>query len=354
MRRSPILNVVVVVAMCAAWPALTSSQSVSPRALSAPWMTSPAVQRLYEQAKTEGEVVIWGSQNRELSWIPEVFNARFPGIEVKWTADRAAGTKVVTEHRARRYSVDVFHFSLGGTLPVHRRRILGTNDWTIWGNRPDDVLLDGAAGATHNLVYAVVYNENLVAAADLPTSWDDLLTPRWQGKLVASQFLLPRLLGFLALEWGEAKATRYARALIDEQDTLITRAPREGLLQSGERVMAVGEFIGSAMFWKSEGLPIGWVAMPLMPAAQFVAAPLARAPHPSAAKLLSGWMTTEEAKAARERLRFNADVRPGAHSNLADVLESQGGRVLYEDLSNMMSRAALYEKLSAIVTGQAR
>ena len=34
------------------------------------WADSVAVERLYEQAKDEGGVVIWGSQNRELSWIP--------------------------------------------------------------------------------------------------------------------------------------------------------------------------------------------------------------------------------------------------------------------------------------------
>ena len=348
MPRSLNLTALAIAVLCVAWPTLSPSQPT------APWATSSAVQRLYEQAKAEGEVVIWGSQNRELNWIPEEFNARFPGIDVTWTADRAAGTKIVTEQRARRYAVDVFHFSLGGMLPLHRRRMLGSNDWSIWGNRPEDVLLDGTAGATHNLVYAVVYNENLVAEADRPTSWEDLLAPGWKGKLVASQFLLPRLLGFLALEWGEAKATRYARALIEDQNILITRAPREGILQSGERVMAVGEFIGSAMYWKSQGLPTGWAAMPLVPATQFAAAPLARAPHPNAAQLLAGWLTTDEAKAARERLRFSADVRPGARSNLADALTRQGGHILFEDLSNMESRAALYEKLSAIVTGQVR
>lgn len=323
-------------------------------AAQATWTPSAAVQRLYAAAKAEGEVVIWGSQNRELNWIPEAFNARFPGIDVTWTADRAAGTKVVAEYRARRHAVDVFHFSLGGMLPLHERGILGRQDWTAFGTRASDVLLDGAAGATHNLVYAVVYNDQLVSADELPATWDDLLAPRWKGRLVASQFLLPRLLGFLALEWGEARASRYASALIDDQKTLVTRAPREGILQRGERELAVGEFVGSALYWRSLGLPTSWAAMSVMPATQFAAAPLARAPHPNAARLLAGWLTTDEAKAHRERLRFDADVRPGSGSPLAEQLAAHGGRIVFEDTDNMAARAALYERLSAIVTGQAR
>jgi len=318
------------------------------------WIDAPEVRRLYQQARAEGRVVLWGSQNREIDWIPEVFNARFPGIEVELNADRAAGTKIVAEQRARRYAVDVFHFSLGGMLPLQQRRILGENDWALWGNGPSDVLLDGAAGATHNLVYALVYNDVLVPAADLPASWLALLEPRWKGKLVASQFLLPRLLGFLALEWGESRTAEFARALIEDQDTLITRAPREGILQRGERLVAVGEFVGSAQYWKSQGLPTGWVALPIVPAAQFAVAPLARAPHPNAARLLAGWLTSDEAKAARERLRFDADIRPGATSALATALSAQGRTVLYEDVDTMVERASLYERLSRIVTGQVR
>jgi hypothetical protein len=48
-------------------------------------------------------------------------------------------------------------------LPVDRRCVLATNDWTIWSNGPEDVLLDGKVGVTHNLVYAVVYIANAMS-----------------------------------------------------------------------------------------------------------------------------------------------------------------------------------------------
>jgi ABC-type Fe3+ transport system substrate-binding protein len=318
------------------------------------WQSSPAVKTLYEKARAEGDVVLWGPQDRELDWIPAEFGKRFPGIKVTWSADRAATTRIITEQRAGRYAVDVLTFSLGGMLPLAERKMLGTNDWLPWTTDPRSVLLDGSTAALYNLVYTVVYNESLVKPGDVPRTWDDLLAPRWKGKLVASQFLLPRLLGFFALEWGEAKATAYARALLDQQDTLITRAPREVILQRGERLIGIGEFVSAAMYWKSQGMTIGWAPMPLMAAAQFGVTPLAKAPHPNAARLLAGWMISSEAKTARERLRFDADVRPGAKTALAARLAATGAKVVYEDVPNMKARAAHYEALSALVAGRAR
>lgn len=318
------------------------------------WTTSPAVTALYGQAQSEGEVVLWGPQDREVDWIAAEFGKRFPGIKVTASADRAANTKAITEHRAGRYAVDVVTFSLGGLLPLADRRMLGPNDWTIWNNDARGVWLDGTTAGLYNLVYTIVYNETLVKRDELPRTWEDLLAPTWKGKLVASQFLLPRLLGFFALEWGEAKTAAYAKALLDQQDILITRSPREVILQRGERLMGVGEFVSASLYWKSLGMTIGWAPMPIMPAAQFGVATLARAPHPNAARLLAGWLTTSEAKAARERLRFDADVRAGAKTNLASQLTSSGARIVYEDVPNMKARATFYETMSALVAGRTR
>src|SRR5262245_35903695 len=308
-----------------------------------PWQNSPAVKALYERAQAEGEVVLWGPQDRELDWIPAEFGKRFPGIKVTWSADRAANTRIITEQRAGRHAVDVLTFSLGGVLPLAERKLLGANDWQAWGVNPQSVVLDGTSASVYHLVYTIVYNEKLVNAADLPKTWEDLLAPRWKGKLVASQFLLPRLLGFLALEWGEAKTAAYARALIEQQDTLITRAPREVILQRGEREVGVGEFVSASLYWKkSLGMPIGWTAMPIMGAAQFVVAPLATAPHPQAARLLAGWLASAEAKLLRERLRHDADIRSGA-TELAGQFAAARARIIFETVANMKARATHYE-----------
>ena len=48
---------------------------------------SPEVKKLYEAAKKEGKVIVWGTQRREVEWIPAAFGAMFPGIEVQVLGD---------------------------------------------------------------------------------------------------------------------------------------------------------------------------------------------------------------------------------------------------------------------------
>jgi len=318
------------------------------------WKDSPAVRALYDKAKQEGKVIIWGPQQREVDWIPEPFGSMFPGIEVQWLGDNNIATKAIAEARAGRHDVDVFHTSLGGIIPLNQRELLATIDWSIFGTAGSNVALGGKVGLTSNHVYAVVYNAEKVKESDLPRQWTDLLDPRYKGKMAGSLFLLPRLVGFLGLEWGEDKALQFARDLVDKTDILLTRAPRDSLLQSGERVYAVADFDSAGMFWASQGLPVKYVIPQPAAAVQFVTSVLDKAPNPNAARLLAGWMTTPEAKRAREKMRFESDYRPGSESELGRKLHASGIKILFENESNMALREQIYKKATPILSGQKR
>lgn len=318
------------------------------------WKDTPAVRALYAKAKQEGKVIIWGPQQREVDWIPEAFGSMFPGIQVQWLGDNNIATKAIAEARAGRHEVDVFHTSLGGTIPLNQRDLLATIDWSIFGTTADNVAFGGKAGLTSNHVYAVVYNAQKVSESDLPKRWTDLLDPRYKGKMAGSLFLLPRLVGFLGLEWGEDKALQFARDLVEKTDILLTRAPRDSLLQSGERVYAVADFDSAGLFWASQGLPVKYVIPQPVAATQFIASVLAKSPNPNAARLLAGWMTTAEAKRLREKMRFEADYRPGSDSEQAKTLHAAGMKILFENESNMALREQIYTKATPILSGQKR
>lgn len=316
------------------------------------WKDSPAVKSLYEKAKQEGKVIIWGPQQREVDWIPEAFGSMFPGVEVQWLGDNNIATKAIAEARAGRHEVDVFHISLGGMIPLNQRDLLTTVDWSMFGTPAGNTALGGKAGLTSNHIYAVVYHAQKVKDSELPRLWTDLLDPRYKGKMAGSLFLLPRLVGFLGLEWGEDRALQFARDLVGKTDILLTRAPRESLLQSGERLYAVGDFDSAGLFWASQGLPVKYVIPQPAVAVQFVTSVMAKAPNPNAARLLAGWMTTPEAKRARERMRFESDYRPGTQSELGKKLHATGINILFENESNMVLREQIYKKATPILTGQ--
>src|SRR5262245_47564072 len=96
---------------------------------SAQWKDSPEIKALYEAAKKEGQVVIWGTAHAEVEWIPAAFNAMFPGIEVQVLGDNDIATKAIAEARAGRHQIDVFWSSLTAIMPVMQRDLIGVTDW---------------------------------------------------------------------------------------------------------------------------------------------------------------------------------------------------------------------------------
>ena len=61
----------------------------------AAWQDSPKVKTLYEAAKKEGKVIVWGTHRREVSWIPAAFGKFFPGITVQVLGDNEIAVKAI-------------------------------------------------------------------------------------------------------------------------------------------------------------------------------------------------------------------------------------------------------------------
>ena len=333
--------------------AVAASVLIAPgAAMAADWQPNAALLAVYAKAKAEKEISLWTPAAIEGSWVAEQFAKRFPGIAVNLTADLQGATKIIAEARAGRHSVDLWSFAIGGMIEVQKRDLLAKEDWAAYGLDPKNVFFDGQAVATHNFIYTSIYSKSGVAAADLPKSWADYLDPKWTGKLVAQSFLLPRMMGFFALQWGPDKAAQWGRTLIDDRKTLIVNSPSEPYLKSGERLIAVGESISLAYQYQADGLDVGYLTLDMVPAGQFVVAVLKDAPHPNAALLLGAWLASDEGRDLYEKLIHEADIRPGSKSVLAAEIAKTGSKVVLEDVSTMEQRAKYYEDYSKLVRGQ--
>lgn len=335
------------------WLVAAAASLVLPRwALAADWQPNAAMKALYEKAKAEKEVSLWTPAAIEGSWVNDQFAKRFPGITVNLTADLQGATKIIAEARAGRHTVDNWTFAIGGMLEVQKRGLLAQQDWAAYGIDPKDTFFDGEAAATHNFVYTSIYSKAAVKPADLPKTFDDFTDPKWTGKLVAQSFLLPRMMGFFALQWGPERAEKWGRTLIDDRKMLIINSPSEPYLKSGERVMAVGESISLAYQYQADGLDVAYLNLDLVPAGQFAVTVLKDAPHPHAALLLAAWLSSDEGKGLYEKLIHEADIRPGSKSELAAEIRQSGAKVILENLDTMALRAKYYEGYSKMVRGQ--
>jgi len=318
----------------------------------AAWQDSPEVKALYEKAKGEGKVVVWGPQRNEVDWIPKAFNSMFPGIEVEWVGDNETMTRAIAEARAGRHQVDVFWNSLTGLVNFVNRDLLAPMDWAMFDSPKANTVLDGKAALGSSIVYTFAYNRDLAKKEDLPTNWSQLTDPKYKGKMVSSLFLLPRLMGGLSMAWGWDKAEAFARDVVAKQDIMLTRSPRDAILNSGERIYGFGEIDFLMRIWEKSGLKIGYVVPEPYVVGQFASSLMAKAPHPNAAKLLAGYLVSPDGKKARGAATSAEDYTATGTSELAKQINSGKAQVVADTVENVERREKAIAQMGPIIAGQ--
>jgi iron(III) transport system substrate-binding protein len=321
------------------------------RSAHAAWQDNAAVKALYDKAKAEGQVMVWGTQQGEVDWIPKAFNAMFPGIEVQWVGDNDIATKAIAEARGGRHQVDVFWHSLTGVGPMVQRDLIAKVDWAPFGVLPAGTTFDGRGAYTSNIAYALAFNSELVKKEDVPKRWDAFTDPKYKGKLTASLFLLPRLSGALSLAWGMEKTQQFVRDIL-ANEILLTRAPREPIINSGERLYGLGEVDNLVRRWGRAGLKIDYVHPEPIVLGQFVSTVMTNAPHPNAARLLAGFLASVDGKEARSNATFAGDYSAAGTSEFAKLVNSGKVQVVHDTPENMAQRENAIRVFGPIVAGQ--
>src|SRR6185503_15339983 len=142
--------------------------------------------RILDGAKKEKQAVVYTSLNLKDSVpITQAFEKKY-GVKIElW---RSSSEKVlqraVTEARAGRHSVDAFELNGPEMEALYREGLLEE----FWS--PHFKSLPPAAFAKHKHYVAdrfnfftIAYNTNLVKPNEVPNSYEDLLNPRWVGKI---------------------------------------------------------------------------------------------------------------------------------------------------------------------------
>jgi len=164
-------------------------------------------------AQKEGSVTLYTSfAERDLPPIAAAFEKKY-GIKLRvW---RSASEKVLqrtlAEAAARRYEVDAVHSSAMEMEALHREALL----------RPVDSphardLIEGAVRphrewtASYLSIWVQAYNTRLVKKSELPRSFEDLLDPRWKGRLGIESHVWDWYSSVI-LQMGEQKGLEFFR-----------------------------------------------------------------------------------------------------------------------------------------------
>src|SRR5712664_3366951 len=153
----------------------------------APEAVTPA---LVEAAKKEGKVSYYTAMDLSVAEpMAKAFEAKYPGIKVRVerTGAERLFNRVAQEYGSKIHAVDVINSSdASHFLPWKSQGWLApfvTADMAE--NIPADMIdADGMYCNQRTHLSTIAYNTKLVAPADAPKGFRDLLDPKWLGKLV--------------------------------------------------------------------------------------------------------------------------------------------------------------------------
>jgi len=292
-------------------------------------------EKIFEAAKKEGKVIVSIPTSAELRKEFEVgFQKAFPGIEIELNVARGASNinKIAEEQNAGVQSIDVH---MGGTTsiitgllvpnflePVPPALVLPeVKDPKYWwgGHLWADNAKKFVYSFTAYMTETIWYNTTLVKPEEIG-SWDDLLDPKWKGKIA---ILDPRSPGSGESNWAfllKIKGEQFL-ARLAAQDMLVGRNLRQlgEAVARGKSAISIGVSYYTYLPFIRAGLPVksisnikeGYYAG----SGSGNLALIKNQPHPNAAKVFANWLLSKEGQTAVTRAlgqptrRFDVDTK---------------------------------------------
>jgi iron(III) transport system substrate-binding protein len=273
-------------------------------ALAGPARSADVDPKLVEAATKEGTVVWYSGMiiNQIIRPTVEAFEKKYPGIKVQYS--RASGNdnalKIINEARARRPLADIFDGSTAFNALIDAGLIAEFRPVESARYPADRKDPKGLWTSPNIYFYTAAYNTNLVKASEAPQTYDDLLDPKWKGKMAWTYDLTvggpPGFIHNILTSRGQEKGMAYLREFAKQQPVVIPAAQRVVLDKaiSGEYPIALMTLSYHSTISAAQGAPIQWLKMPPMIMSVNTLSVLKGAPHPNAARLLTEFLLSRE------------------------------------------------------------
>ena len=254
-------------------------------------------QRLIEKAKQEGTVSLYTSmQLPDSGPLTQAFEKKY-GIKVAlW---RASGEKVaqraLAEARAGRYDADVIETDGAQMEILYREKQLAPFYSPSSKDIPPEIIpAHRHYVPTRISLYVLAYNTKLVQPNEVPNSYEDLLNPKWEGRL-ALEAADVAWFAAVVKAMGEEKGLAYFRKLAAMKPTVRSgHTLTAELVAAGEIAMVPDAHIQGVVRLKNRGAPIEWKPLPPAFGQPSSVGVVRRAPHPHAALLFADFILSKE------------------------------------------------------------
>jgi ABC-type Fe3+ transport system substrate-binding protein len=289
-----------------------------------------------DRARKEGKIVVYGTT------IPNVMTRIHAGFEKRygvkvdyWRASATAVTdRAITEWRAGKPGFDVL-FAINGTISLLKsENALAKFTAPAAAKFPAQLKdKDGVLTAFRHTPVSILYNTELVKAADLPKGFDDLLDPKWQNKIAmpdpSRHTSTAQFLWNMQKVKGE-KWMEYARALAKQKPFLLESfAPVPTALVKGEAQLG----ITYAQYITQVKGPLSHIVFDKVLTDSTDLALSAKTTAPNAAKLYIDYLCTADVqKIIAETGDF--PIAPGIYPDLKDAEKLVANSIFMENPSD--------------------
>jgi iron(III) transport system substrate-binding protein len=304
---------------------------------------------IIEGAKKEGEVVWFGGGSSEIDEIlGKNFSKKYPFLQVKkfriqsqkllvrFEAESKAGKHVADIVRTTDWYIDIFKKK--GLLLSY-----DSPERKAFANELKD--RDGYYTALYNLVHAAAYNTKLIPKDELPRSYNDLLDPKWKGKLALEDASYVWFVNLLKI-MGESQGIEYMKKLARQNvglrsgTTLLTN-----LVAAGEIPLAIDTYADGVVRSKRSGAPVDFHPIEPVIVHTVTGGISKNAPHPNGAKLFMDYLLSEEGQKT-----YLAEDRDPARTGI-DAPWLPKGLKLHINDPDIGDKVGRYQKLFAEIFG---
>jgi iron(III) transport system substrate-binding protein len=254
---------------------------------------------LIEGAKKEGSFVIYTTNPTIVSSIKDLFEKKYPFVKVStWRAGPMdIITKVTEEHAAKRFLVDAVECTNPAMDILVKRGILReyyTPDVAYYG----DLVARGKLGVYYcgdrEVLIGLGYNTKLIPKAEVPKTWDDLLDPKWKGKMAIAggDATWIRWTGNLL----EAKGLEFLKKLSTQDIRVqsVSGTALSGLVVSGEVPLGLTVMDSDVFELKMKNAPIEWLPLEPLACNTGYSGTFINSPHPFSALLFLDYLHSKE------------------------------------------------------------
>ena len=284
---------------------------------SSAWGQSEHTKRLIEGAKKEGKLLWYTALNiNDATMLTKRFEQLYPFIKTEMLrlGGRELVTKILMEANTRVFRADVIEsVSIDGHI-LKKKGLLEKYISPEASAYPASVKdPDGTWTSFFINTHVLVHNTNMVKKDEVPRTYEELINPKWKGKIVIRDDDFPTF-GMMLRVMGKEKGLNFMRRLAAQGVEL-----RSGSTLAIQDISAGAAPLGMNLYGtrveelKKKQAPIDWTPMEFVIVSIEPLSVAAKAPNPNAARLFVDFLLSKEAQGLmrdRSRIPSRPDVPP--------------------------------------------